>query len=148
VRPPPSTRGEESRNRTSVALQKARDEGRRGAPKNKLPDDVRTLRRKFRRGVGGEFHKAKNRMGTSVQDEVIGVLGYTPRQFQEHIEKLWKSGMTWANYGKHRGQWSIDHIRPVSSFPLDSKSDEVNSLSNLQPLWAVENVSKGSKIIL
>ena len=59
----------------------------------------------------------------------------------KHIEDNFKNGMSWDNYG----EWHIDHIRPISSFPVDAKPSEVNALSNLRPLWANENISKGNK---
>jgi hypothetical protein len=49
--------------------------------------------------------------------------------------------MTWENKG--RGGWHIDHIRPVSDFPLDASPSEVNALSNLRPLWEAENLRLG-----
>ena len=61
-----------------------------------------------------------------------------------HLEKSFKPGMTRENYGK----WHIDHIRPCSSFDL-SKPEEQSicfHYSNLMPLWAEENLKKGSKL--
>lgn len=75
----------------------------------------------------------------STQEE----LGYSPQVLMDHLEKLFEDGMSWENYG--RGGWSIDHIRPISSFPLDAKASDVNALSNLQPMWLTENISKGAK---
>ena len=51
--------------------------------------------------------------------------------------------MSWDNYGK----WHIDHVRPCSSFDLtDAKQqEECFHYTNLQPLWAAENLQKGSK---
>jgi hypothetical protein len=54
---------------------------------------------------------------------------------------VFKNGMTWENYG----EWHIDHIRPVSSFDKDDEVSVINSLENLQPLWAYENLSKSKK---
>jgi hypothetical protein len=59
-------------------------------------------------------------------------------------EKKFKPKMSWNNYGK----WHIDHIKPCCSFNL-SKSEEQRKCfhySNLQPLWAKENLSKGKKV--
>jgi hypothetical protein len=53
-------------------------------------------------------------------------------------------GMSWKNYGK----WEIDHIRPCASFDLSiiEHQNACFNYLNLQPLWAEENRSKGSKI--
>lgn len=69
-------------------------------------------------------------------------LGYSVDEFKSHIEKLFKKGMTWENHG----DWHVDHIIPVSKFPKD-RVLHVNDLSNLQPLWAKENLSKGDRLI-
>ena len=61
-----------------------------------------------------------------------------------HLEKSFKPGMTRKNHGK----WHIDHIKPCSSFDLTKPSEqrECFHYTNLQPLWASENLAKGSKI--
>jgi hypothetical protein len=54
--------------------------------------------------------------------------------------------MSWENYG----EWQIDHIIPLAAFnyetPFDMDFQRAWSLSNLQPLWALENMSKGDKL--
>lgn len=76
------------------------------------------------------------------------IVGYTLNQLKEHLEKQFKDGMNWNNYGRHG--WHIDHIRPKSSFDYTSFEDEnfkqCWSLDNLQPLWEEDNLRKGSKI--
>ena len=54
--------------------------------------------------------------------------------------------MTWENYGV-RG-WHIDHIIPVSSVKSNNPEDYKSVLhyTNLQPLWAKDNLSKGNKV--
>ena len=75
------------------------------------------------------------------------LVGYTIQELIDHLTKLFKPGMTLENFG----EWQIDHIIPVSSFKIESIECEnfkkCWELSNLQPLWAVENMSKGDKII-
>ena len=68
-------------------------------------------------------------------------MGYTSNELKIHLESLFKDGMSWENYGK----WHVDHIRPIVSFDKNELPSIVNSLSNLQPLWAYENLLKGSK---
>lgn len=72
-------------------------------------------------------------------------LGCKTEEFQSHIEKLFKSGMTWENYGKDG--WHIDHVIPKSKFNLidDEEIKKCFNYSNLQPLWEFENRIKGNK---
>ncbi len=74
------------------------------------------------------------------------VIGYTLDDLIKHLESQFEDGMSWDNYGK----WHIDHIKPVSSFNIESIEDEELkecwSLQNLQPLWARENFKKGAKV--
>ena len=52
--------------------------------------------------------------------------------------------MSWSN----RGEWHIDHIIPCSSFNLldEKEQEKCFHYTNLQPLWAAENLSKSNKI--
>ena len=65
--------------------------------------------------------------------------------FKDHIQKQFKAGMNWKNYGK----WHIDHIKPMTSFNLFKLKDQKMCChyTNLQPLWAWENRQKSNKII-
>ena len=71
------------------------------------------------------------------------ILGYTVETLKKHLEKLFKEGMTWNNYG--RG-WHIDHKVPLAAFNFESSNDidfkAAWALKNLQPLWAEENMKK------
>lgn len=75
------------------------------------------------------------------------LLPYTLEDLIVHLENKFQDGMNWENYG----QWHLDHIKPMSSFvfenPEDKQFQECWSLTNLQPLWGQENLSKGSKLI-
>jgi hypothetical protein len=74
---------------------------------------------------------------------------YTLEDLLNHLESLFLPGMTWDNHGKGENCWHIDHIRPVISFKFNSFKDlefkQCWSLSNLQPLWEKDNLSKGGK---
>lgn len=73
------------------------------------------------------------------------ILGYTARELEIHLEKQFKKGMSWENYGK---LWHVDHIIPVSKFIKSGEIDPmvVNALTNLRPEYASINMSKGSRI--
>ena len=63
----------------------------------------------------------------------------------QHLERQFQSGMTKENYGK----WHVDHIIPCASFDFSDPEQQKKCFhyTNLQPLWAHENYSKGIKII-
>jgi len=73
---------------------------------------------------------------------VMVILGYSGDELRAHLERLFKPGMTWANYGHVGERWHIDHVRPVSSFVFPDQLAECFALSNLQPLWARDNLAK------
>ena len=84
---------------------------------------------------------ANFRMGKSKESSTIEELGYSALELKEHLQSLFKEGMSWDNYG----EWHIDHIKAVSKFPKETPARVVNALSNLQPLWADENIRKYNK---
>jgi hypothetical protein len=73
------------------------------------------------------------------------IVGCTPQFLKEHLEMNFKDGMNWENYGLYG--WHIDHIIPLSSAEDEDGVYKLCHYTNLQPLWAKENLSKGSKII-
>lgn len=81
----------------------------------------------------------KNKKLRSVQ-----YLGCTIPEFWKFLEKKFLLGMTKENYGK----WHLDHIKPCSSFnQLDPKQRKICwHYTNFQPLWAIDNLKKGSKL--
>ena len=62
----------------------------------------------------------------------------------KHIESQFKDGMTWDNYG----EWHIDHIVPLCSANSVFELEILCHYTNLQPLWAAENISKGGSLPL
>jgi hypothetical protein len=73
-------------------------------------------------------------------------IGCSPGFLRNHLESLFKPGMTWENYG--RKGWHVDHIVPLSwfSFKEDPSLLFVAShWTNLRPLWAIENIRKGNR---
>lgn len=89
------------------------------------------------------------------------LLGCTGKEVRQYIESQFTKGMTWENYGLDG--WSIDHIRPCSSFNIfDPVQQELCfHYTNLQPLWTttaiavsygedpsyVGNIEKNNKIV-
>jgi hypothetical protein len=65
-------------------------------------------------------------------------------QLRQHLEAQFTDGMSWDNYG--RDGWHIDHIRPCASFDLTDPEQQRQCFhyTNLQPLWAADNIRKGA----
>jgi hypothetical protein len=63
-----------------------------------------------------------------------------------YIESQWLPGMSWENYG--RFGWHVDHILPIDSFDLSTECGRKKAFifTNLQPLWATDNHSKGARL--
>jgi len=76
-------------------------------------------------------------------DSTMNLVGCDIDSLRLHLEKLFEDGMNWDNHG----EWHIDHIRPCASFDLtDPEQQRVCfHYTNLQPLWAKDNLSKGDK---
>jgi hypothetical protein len=98
----------------------------------KLSRNVRT-----RMGV---FLKSKN--FTKGKNKTKDIIGCTPQELKEHIEKKFKEGMSWNN----RDKWHIDHIIPLSSGKTEEEILKLCHYTNLQPLWAKENLEKSDKL--
>lgn len=81
-----------------------------------------------------------------LSDSTKKIIGCTLEQLKKHLENQFIAGMTWKNYG--RNGWHIDHIKPCASFDLTDPKQQRKCFhySNLQPLWATENISKGNRI--
>lgn len=77
------------------------------------------------------------------KDRSERIIGYKKELLVSHIEGQFSPGMTWENHG----EWHIDHIKPINAFILEGVycPKKINALDNLRPLWAKENLSKGSK---
>jgi hypothetical protein len=72
-------------------------------------------------------------------------VGIEPKELKIWIENQFVDGMSWDNYGK---AWHIDHKIPISLAKTLEEFKILAHYKNLQPLWALENVKKGSKIEL
>lgn len=85
---------------------------------------------------------AIKRRGYKKNSKTFDILGCDYETFKTYFESLFKPGMTWENHGA----WHIDHIYPVSKAKDEQHLLQLNHYTNLQPLWADENLSKGNKI--
>lgn len=69
-------------------------------------------------------------------------IGCSQLELKVHLESQFVGNMSWDNYGK----WHIDHIIPLSSAKSVEEMYGLSHYTNLQPLWAIDNIIKGDKI--
>ena len=86
------------------------------------------------------FLKEKN---IKKNNKTFEIVGCSPQSLKEHLEKQFVNGMTWDNQGK----WHIDHKIPLASAKTEEELYKLCHYTNLQPLWAEDNMKKGSKLI-
>jgi len=70
------------------------------------------------------------------------LLGCSLVEYKQYLEKLFRNGMTWDNYGTF---WEIDHIIPCASFDLTRIEQQFLCFHfmNTQPLEKIANREKG-----
>jgi len=63
------------------------------------------------------------------------------------LEMQFKPGMTWENYGREKGNWVVDHKKPIARFleQGEYRPHVIFAICNLQPMWISENCSKQDK---
>jgi len=103
------------------------------------------IRSNLSRRINSFLKKEKDSQST------LNLLGCSIKELKHYLESLFQSGMSWDNYGSVDGDrmkgWQIDHIKPCSSFDLTKESEQKECFhyTNLQPLWAIDNIQKGDK---
>lgn len=103
---------------------------RKTDPTFRITDNLRRRINAAMRGIGIKRNKKS-----------LDLLGVPDMEFfWNYLEKKFKKGMTRKNYG----QWHIDHIIPCFAFDLSKEEEQMKCFhyTNLQPLWASENLSK------
>jgi len=88
-----------------------------------------------------QFLKSKNITKRSKTFEIVGC---TPDFLKEYLEKQFTKGMSWELLGN---RIHIDHIIPLSSAKTEEETYMLCHYTNLQPLWAEDNLKKSNKIV-
>ena len=107
----------------------------------RLTDEAYKLQCNLRRRTRDAI---KNQRGKKAY-KTIELLGCTIQECRAHLESQFTQGMSWDNYG----DWHIDHIKPCASFDLTDPIQQKAcfNYTNLQPLWAEDNLKKSNKLI-
>jgi hypothetical protein len=79
--------------------------------------------------------------GELKKDATFELIGCSPKELVQHLQTQFTNGMSWENYG----EWHIDHIIPLSSAKTIDDIKRLCHYTNLQPLWAKDNLKKSNK---
>ena len=109
--------------------------------KNRLKTDIQ---HKLRTNLRIRLNHAINnnqKVGSAIKD-----LGCSVNELVSYLESKFSTGMSWDNWTTDG--WHIDHIKPLASFDLTDRKQflEACHYTNLQPMWADKNLSKGKKV--
>lgn len=93
------------------------------------------------------WHAVSKSTGIKKCAKTIELTGCSIQELKAHLESQFKEGMSWENQGKNG--WEIDHIKPCAKFDLTDPEQQKICFhyTNLQPLWSLENKSKGAKYL-
>ena len=116
-------------NRTKLSL--ARRLAIKKRPELQIQERLRTRLKRAVKGHG--------------RPSIRNLIGCSWQFLKEHIESQFLYGMSWDN----RSKWHIDHKTPCAAFDLSQIDQQLACFhwSNLQPLWATDNLRKGAKLV-
>lgn len=99
---------------------------------------------RIRHALRARLRLALKHRGIREPRTTFELIGCTPCELRVHLERQFLPGMTWTNHG----QWHIDHILPCAQFDLTDAEARRRCFhfSNLQPLWATDNIRKGGSL--
>jgi len=102
----------------------------------RMKDPIFILTRRLRNGIYRSLRSNKIKCS-------LDILGCTQEEFKIHIESQFTEDMNWDRLSEIH----IDHIIPISSAETIDDLYKLNHYTNLQPLWAKDNLAKYNKII-
>lgn len=82
--------------------------------------------------------------GIKKTTSTMKLCGCSLEKLKQHLESQFTEGMSWDN----KGDWHVDHIKPCAAFDLTDPEEQKKCFhyTNLQPLWALDNMRKGAKL--
>jgi len=98
---------------------------------------------KLKCSIRSRLSKSFSRGGFKKDIKTESMIGCTFEFMHNYIVSQFVDGMTLDNYG----EWHIDHIIPLSSANNEKELIALAHYTNLQPLWAEDNMIKGCKIL-
>jgi hypothetical protein len=146
-------------NRASSKRNRAKNTSREREWRKRNKDKVRGYYRKYvskkRKEDAGfnlqmivrtRIYGALSRASLGKTSRTLKLVGCNAIELRKWLESKFLPGMTWKNHGRHG--WHIDHIIPLAKFDLSDPAQQAAAFhyTNLQPLWAKDNLRKGDRV--
>jgi hypothetical protein len=100
---------------------------------------------KITNNVRGRMYKYLKKLNITKRNRTFEIVGMSPSDLKEYLEKQFTDGMNWENHGQFG--WHIDHRMPLDSAKTEDELYKLCHYTNLQPLWWLDNIHKSTKII-
>ena len=145
-----SKRNKEYRKKNKESLAKYQSEySKKWYQENKQRINKRNRERKktdilyrLRRDISTYTSRALKKRGYTKKSKTHEIIGIDYYGLKIHLENQFTTGMNWDN----RSEWHIDHIVQLSSANTEEELIRLCHYTNLQPLWAEDNLKKGGKL--
>lgn len=121
-------------------LEKRRKQQREYNRNKRITDPVFLAKSRLR----GRLRKMLERKKFTRKSRTAQIIGCSWEDLRAYIENKFLDGMAWEN----RNLWHIDHIIPMASAKTVEELEALCHYTNLQPLWAKDNMIKGAKLPL
>jgi len=133
--------GQKNRDRTKIWRQNNKEKRNFAEKERRKKDPMVRLTQYLRSRTGFYFKK----IGVDKNDKTFKIIGCSLVFLKEFIEKKFTEGMSWELMGKHI---HVDHIIPLSYAKTEDELYKLCHYTNLQPLWAEDNLKKSNKILI
>lgn len=98
---------------------------------------------RIKSNLRSRINKIISNKGFSKKGNLNSSLGCSGAFLIEYLEKQFLPGMSWD----FRSDIHIDHIIPLATAKTIEDVYKLNHYTNLRPMWAIDNLKKGSKIL-
>jgi hypothetical protein len=97
---------------------------------------------RIKRVVNSAIRNTMKDLKQTKNRKTLSILGCSSEELKIYLESKFKDGMSWDNYG----EWHIDHKIPLATAKTENDVYKLNHYTNLQPLWAIDNLKKGANL--
>lgn len=115
------------------------DKLRKSAVEYELKRGKRDPEYKLRRSLKHRIYIIFQNKSLRKSKSTLQLLGTDIKSAKEYLESTFQEGMSWDNHG----EWHIDHVIPLSSARNKKEMEMLCHYTNLQALWATDNITKG-----